>query len=78
MIDEINSIADKDTDGRKALWKAICVASDDVQTRFSVKCILSNGTSSPCSRSPVPDVFTWQLVEALSLLCRVGAAQMEF
>lgn len=61
--------ADGDTEARIAIWKAICVAADDVRHRFDVKTIHELEGRAIRSASPVPPVMTWQLIEALSLLC---------
>jgi hypothetical protein len=60
--------ADKDAEARSALWRAICVASDDVRHRFRIKAVLGAGYVPVSFGSLVPDVATWQLVEALNLL----------
>jgi hypothetical protein len=59
--------ADSDLQARSALWKAICVAAEDVRHRFRVGAITGVGRASHTLVDP-PDVATWQLVEALSLL----------
>lgn len=60
--------ADQDTEARAAMWRAIRVASDEVRHRFHVSSILGSGRAAVSASSAVPDVATWQLVEALSLL----------
>ena len=60
--------ADKDIEARIAIWKAICIAADDVRYRFTIGSIYGADGSSIRLGSRVPDVATWQLVEALSLL----------
>ena len=61
--------ADDDIEARLALWKAISVAANDVRHRFAVKEIHGIAQDPIRSTSEVPDVATWRLVEALSLLC---------
>lgn len=68
MGNDLPESADSDTEARAALWKAICVASDDVRHRFRVTSIRGADGSPPRAGVGVPDVATWQLVEALSLL----------
>jgi hypothetical protein len=68
-MDAIPESADKDIEARAALWSAIRVASDDVRHRFRVGSICTIDGSPIHSGSDVPDVATWKLVEALSLLC---------
>jgi hypothetical protein len=60
--------ADKDVEARAALWKAICVASDDVRYRFRVDSIRGIGGVEVHCGAAVPEVPTWRLVEALNLL----------
>jgi hypothetical protein len=69
MSDKTKFRANDDNPARAALWKAICLGTEHVQARFNIKSILTNNGASPSLSSAVPDVFTWQLVEALSLLC---------
>ena len=61
--------AAQDAEARAAIWKTICLAADDVRFRFAIKAILELGDREIRSTSSVPGVLTWQLVEALSLLC---------
>lgn len=61
--------ADQDTEARLALWKTICVAADEVRHRLGVRSILELGAREIQSTSALPAVATWQLIEALSLLC---------
>ena len=58
---------DDDGEARLALWKAICVAADDIRHKFNIKSISAN-TLIVSSKCELPDVATWQLVEAISLL----------
>lgn len=60
--------SDEDGEARLALWKAICVAADDIRQKFNIKSICENKSIVSCN-SEMPDVATWQLVEAISLLC---------
>ena len=60
--------ANKDREARGALWRAIGVASEDVRHRFRVRSIRSVDGSPMSTGAYAPDVATWQLVEALSLL----------
>ena len=57
-----------DTEARAALWKAICVASDDARYRFNVGSIRGVDDVEVCHGTSVPEVPTWRLVEAISLL----------
>lgn len=68
MVEVATASADKDIEARTALWRAICVGSVDILHRFKVRSICGiNGY--PIRRNvAVPDVSTWQLVEALSLI----------
>lgn len=68
MVESIPETADKDIVARAALWRAICVASEDVLHRFRVRSICGVGGSPIRSSPEVPEVATWQLIEALSLL----------
>jgi len=68
MVDSIPESADKDIEARAALWRAICVASEDVLHRFRVRSICEVDGSPIRPGADVPAVATWQLVEALSLL----------
>ena len=61
--------ADRDFESRTAIWQAICVAADDVRHRFRVNAVHECDGRDVKSGSSVPAVATWQLVEALSLLC---------
>ena len=61
--------ADRDTEARQAIWQAICVAADDVRHRFAVGAIHELDRRDIRSTNSVPPVATWQLIEALSLLC---------
>lgn len=63
--------AERDLEARSAIWRAICVASDDVRHRFRIKSICGVDGSPVRNGTGVPDVVTWQLVEALSLLAVV-------
>ncbi len=67
-MDSIPESADKDIEARTALWRAICVASDDVRHRFRVRLICGVDGTQIRAGADVPDVATWQLVEAVSLL----------
>ena len=69
MNEDQSTSANNDLEARLALWKAILVATDDVRHRFSITDILDLNGTSVGPTSPIPDVATWQLVEALSLLC---------
>ena len=60
--------ADKDREARTSLWSAIRVASVEVQDRFRIRNILGGIGTSIHSSSAVPDIATWQLVEAISML----------
>ncbi len=66
--DSLPESADNDVEARAALWRAICVASDDVRSRFDVGSIRGVDGAEIRNRVGVPDVATWRLVEALSLL----------
>jgi len=59
---------DDDGKARVALWKAICVSADDIKHKFNIKSISKNRSIVSCN-CEMPDVATWQLVEAISLLC---------
>lgn len=61
--------ADNDAAARLALWQAICRAGEDVRNRFKVGAIVGIGGLPLRQGANLPDVATWQLVEALSLLC---------
>src|SRR5712691_1974882 len=61
--------AEQDVEARLAIWQAICVAADDVRHRFRVKVIHELDGREIRSKNSVPVVATWQLIEALSLLC---------
>lgn len=67
-MDLLPQSADKDIEARDALWRAICVASEDILNRLRIRSIHSEKETQLRLNSPVPDVPTWQLVEALSLL----------
>jgi hypothetical protein len=63
------SDADKDAAAKEALWREICEAA----VQLASHCIVSSSAlNAPPGRldpkQPVPDVPTWKLVEALSLL----------
>jgi hypothetical protein len=66
--ESIPESADTDVPARTALWRAIRVAADDVRNRFRVKAICGCDGAPIRTGAVVPDVATWQLVEALSLL----------
>jgi hypothetical protein len=68
MLESVPESADKDLEARAALWRAICVASEDVLNRFRVRSICEVKGARIHPGSQVPAVATWQLVEALSLL----------
>ncbi len=68
MIKLIPDTADKDIEARIALWKAIYIASQDVLHRFKIRSICGINGAPIRNDAEVPDVATWQLVEALSLL----------
>ena len=62
-------ILEEDTEARKALWAAI----SDAAAKLAGNCtVFASGSpdigSKICPQMPVPEVQTWQLVEALSLL----------
>ena len=61
--------AAQDAEARAAIWKTICVAADEVRVRFAIEAIHELDDRDIRSTSSVPGVLTWQLVEALSLLC---------
>lgn len=64
-----SSNADADTDARKALWREICEAATQLAGHCTVSASTGRGNSRRIDASqPVPSVFTWQLVEAISLL----------
>lgn len=67
-VKSLSGSADQDVVARAALWRAIRVASDDVCHHFKVGLIRGIGGGVIRSDAVVPDVATWQLVEALSLL----------
>jgi len=60
--------AEEDKNARNALWKAICVASDDVRHGFRIGKVLGINGAAISVTSDTPAVKTWRLVEALSLL----------
>jgi hypothetical protein len=63
---EIES-ADRDSEARNALWRGICVATEEVRQSFNIRSL--RGLSGELrTGSAVPTVPTWQLVEAISLL----------
>ena len=64
--------ADHDIEARVGIWNTICLAADDVRHRFRVNEI--HGCDGQDIRAPssVPPVRTWQLIEALSLLCVIA------
>jgi hypothetical protein len=68
MTEALLESADEDSEARTALWRAICLASEDIGNRFAVRSILGVGGATVAASSPLPGVATWQLVEALSLL----------
>lgn len=61
--------ADQDIEARRAIWKTVCIAADDVRHRFRVNTIYECERREARLTSNVPSVATWQLIEALSLLC---------
>ncbi len=61
--------ADKDVEARRAIWNSICVCADDVRHRFKAESIRELDRREIHQGSSVPSVETWQLIEALSLLC---------
>jgi hypothetical protein len=61
--------AAEDTEARAAIWKTICLAADDIRHRFKVEAIHELDQREIRSTTSVPTVATWQLMEALSLLC---------
>lgn len=68
ITDSLPDSADNDVEARAALWRAICVASIDVRSRFKVGSIRGVDGAEIRTGVGVPDVATWRLVEALSLL----------
>jgi hypothetical protein len=60
--------ADTDVEAREALWKAIRKAADDVRYRFKIGSIRSQKGAEITPKLSLPDVKTWRLMEALSLL----------
>jgi hypothetical protein len=61
--------ADADVDARKALWREICEAATQLAGHCTVSLSTGQGSSGRIDPSqPVPDVHTWQLVEAISLV----------
>ena len=63
---EIGS-ADQDSEARTALWRGICTASEEVRRDFGIRS-LRGFTGELRTGSVLPQVPTWQLVEAISLL----------
>src|SRR5438093_11836771 len=60
--------ADSDAAARRALWKAICFAAQQLAQQCTVYISSANGKLQNVIGQPFPDVRTWQLMEALSLL----------
>jgi hypothetical protein len=63
------SAANHDVGARLAIWNSICICADDVRRRFDVESIQGTGGHEIRGGGAVPAVATWQLIEALSLLC---------
>lgn len=63
---EIES-ADQDSEARNALWRGVRTATEEVRRSFSIRSLRAFGTELR-TESPLPQVPTWQLVEAISLL----------
>lgn len=64
--------ADNDLEARQALWNGICVAAEQVCHGYAIKIIAGIDGEPILPTSKVPEVKaakTWQLIEALSLLC---------
>lgn len=68
ITDSLPDSADNDGKARATLWRAICVASGNVRTGFNVESIRGVDGAEIRAGVRVPDVPTWRLVEALSLL----------
>ncbi|MBN1782730.1 hypothetical protein JW948_16460 [bacterium] len=68
MVDSIPDSADQDIEARGALWRAICVASENILNRFFGIRYIHSLRGLPMNKGALPEVPTWQLVEALSLL----------
>ena len=68
MTDSEPVSADRDGHARSALWRAIRLAADDVRHRFKIGAVRGCDGAPIRAGDEVPDVPTWQLVEALSLL----------
>lgn len=68
ITDSLPDSAYYDVEARAALWSAICIASNDVRSQFKVGSIRGVDGAEICTGVGVPDVKTWRLVEALSLL----------
>jgi hypothetical protein len=62
--------ADQDSEARAALWRGICVATDEVRRNFNIRS-LRGFAGKPVSGGSLPPVPTWQLVEAISLLSMI-------
>jgi len=61
-------VADRDEDARRALWSAVRTAALRAKTQFDVHAVRSLDGNDITAQSAMPDVQTWRLVEALSLL----------
>jgi len=66
-----DSSADQDSDARRAIWNSIGVCGDDVRHRFAIKSVRELDGREIRSGTTIPAVHTWQLIEALSLLCLI-------
>jgi hypothetical protein len=59
-----------DTEARHAIWKAICLAAEQLAHSCSVYTPATlGGARHKVDSQQIPDVDIWQLVEGLSLLC---------
>jgi hypothetical protein len=64
---EVVGGADHDTEARTALWRGILAAAEEVRRNYNISKLGSlAGEVNP--KSTMPQVPTWQLVEAISLL----------
>jgi hypothetical protein len=65
----LTATPDEDVDARAAIWRAICLASEQLAHRCSVL-VVPERSKAPVkvAEHGIPNVPTWQLVEGLSLL----------
>lgn len=69
------SAADDDVEARSALWAAIRVAAETVRQRRDIGIVHIGSAGAALKSRQVPEIETWRLVEALSLLAVLLSAR---